>query len=152
MHEEHLGTAPEGGAFGIRSIVEDKDGYFWICNTNYKYKILPDSNDVYEQLKSLNYKKERVAINKNDEVLYFMSMLLDDKGNLWMVNNDGVWKNNSQELVPFFIKDGKNDISPTSINKDNQGDLWLGTQSDGIYKYNGMIFEKATFNKEDSSH
>ena len=151
MHEEHLGTAPGGGAFGIRSIVEDKDGYFWICNTSYKYKILPDSKGEDMQLKPLNYKKEKGVINKNEEVLYFMSMLLDDKGNLWMLNNDGVWKNNGQELVQFFIKDGKSDISPSSIYKDNKGDLWFGTRMDGIYKYNGVIFEKAVFNKKDNS-
>jgi ligand-binding sensor domain-containing protein len=146
MHEEHLGTTPEGGAFGIRSIIEDKEGCFWICNTNYKYKILPDSNSNDKQLTLLNYKREKGVIDKNEEVLYFMSMVLDNKGILWMVNNDGVWKNNGQELVQFFINDGKSDISPSSVYKDNKGDLWFGTRSDGIYKYNGMIFEKAKFN------
>jgi streptogramin lyase len=81
-----------------------------------------------------------------------MSMLLDDKGNLWMVSRDGIWKNNGQELEQFFIKDGKIDISPFSIYEDNKGDLWFGTQSDGIYKYNGVSFEKVVFNKKDSSH
>lgn len=142
MHEAHLGSLPEGGAFGIRSIIEDKDGYFWICNTSYKYKILPDSKGDDKQLKRLNYKKEKGVINKNEAVLYFMSMLLDDKGNLWMVNADGVWKNNGQELVPFFIQDGKSDLSPSSIYKDHQGALWFGTQKNGIYKYNGKTFEK----------
>ena len=152
MHEEHLGSTPGGGSFGIRSIVEDKEGYFWICNTNYKYKILPDSIGDDEPLKVLNYKREKGVIHKNEEVLYFMSMILDDKGNLWMINNDGVWKNNGQELVKFFVKDGESDISPSSAYKDNNGDLWFGTRRDGIYIYNGKVFEKATFNSNDSSH
>jgi len=151
MHEEHLGTMSEGGAFGIRSIIEDKDGYFWICNTNYKYKMLPDDKGDDKELKTLNYKKEKGVTNKNDEVLYFMSMLLDDSGILWMLNNDGVWKNNGQELIPFFIKDGESDISPASIYKDNKGILWFGTRSHGIYKYDGTSLEKAVFNKKDGN-
>jgi ligand-binding sensor domain-containing protein len=152
MHEEHLGTSPEGGAFGIRSIIEDKDGYFWICNTNYKFKMLPESKDDDEQLKSLNYEREKGVVDEHDETLYFMSMVLDDNGILWMVNGDGMWKNNGQELVQFFINDGKSDISPTSVCKDDKGDLWFGTESDGIYKLDGGVFEKAVFNENDSQH
>ncbi len=148
MHEEHLGTSPEGGAFGIRSIIEDQDGYFWICNTNYKFKILPDSEDADEQLKSLNYEREKGVVDEHDETLYFMSMVLDDKGILWMVNGDGMWTNNGQELVQFFIKDGKKEISPTSVYKDDQGDLWFGTESDGVYRYDGVVFEEVVFQKK----
>jgi ligand-binding sensor domain-containing protein len=142
MHEEHLGTTPEGGAFMILSIMEDKDGYFWICNTKYKYKILSENVDENERLTLLKYDIEKGIVNPNDEVQYFMSMLTDDIGNLWMVNTDGVWRHNGKDLVQFYIKYGGRNISPSSVSKDNLGILWFGTKKDGLYKYNGGIFEK----------
>ena len=141
MYEEHLGTVPEGGNFGIRSITEDKDGFFWICNTNYKYKILPDSI-VNTELQAINYTREKAIAKDQKDAQYFMGMVPDNNGNLWMINDDGVWQNNGKELTQFYIKDDGVEISPRSIFKDNQGTLWFGTRKNGIYKYNGKEFEK----------
>lgn len=33
-------------------------------------------------------------------------------------------------------------LSLFSINKDNRGDLWLGTHEAGAYRFNGKTFEK----------
>lgn len=145
MNEEHLGTMPNGGAFGIRSIVEDKNGFFWICNTSYKYKILSDSiNDASPAL--INYKREKGITDTKKEVQYFMAMVTDNKGDLWMVNVDGTWRSNGKSLKQVFIKDNEADISPTSVYKDKQGTLWFGTNKQGIYKYNGKTFEKFQLN------
>ena len=37
MYEDDLTYVPNGGTFGIRSIFEDKEGSFWICNTRQKF-------------------------------------------------------------------------------------------------------------------
>lgn len=142
MFEKHLTETPEGGSFGIRSIIEDKDGYIWICNPKYKYRILPDSTNSNE-LKPINYKREFGIESKELESLYSMSMTLDNDGNLWMVTYDnGVWRSNGTELIHYPIKDGETDVLLFSIYKDNQGVLWLGTHNAGVYKYNGKTFEK----------
>jgi ligand-binding sensor domain-containing protein len=152
MYEEHLGTTPEGGSFGIRSIMEDEKGYFWIANTNYKYKILPINGGEAPSLSLLNYQKEKGINAQNDTSLYAMSMFIDIEGNQWITNNDGVWRSNENKLTPFFIKDSNRSISPSSVYQDNQGDFWLGTKTDGIYKYDGVDFKKVLFNKKDTSH
>jgi ligand-binding sensor domain-containing protein len=141
MHEEHLGTTSEGGNFGIRSIAEDKDGYMWICNTSYKYKILPDTN-VDMNLNPIKYKREKGITNNDKKTEYFMGITPDDNENLWMINGDGLYLNNGEELIQFFIHDGERNISPTSFFKDNQGVFWLGTDKFGIYTYDGDTFEK----------
>ena len=141
MYEEYLGTTQDGGNFGIRSIAEDKDGFFWICNSKYKYKILPVSEGNFDH-NLIDYKREEGIVGDDKEVLYFMGIVADDNGYLWMINEDGVWQNNGKELIQFFIKDRGEEISPTSIYKDNQGIIWFGTQKNGIYKYNGIVFEK----------
>ena len=142
MYERHLTETPQGGSFGIRSIIEDKDGYIWICNPKYKYKILPDNTNSNE-LKPINYQREFGVISEELESLYFMSMTMDNNGDLWMVTYDnGVWRNNGTELIHYPIKDGDTDVLLFSIYKDNQGTLWLGTHNAGVYKYTGESFEK----------
>lgn len=151
MYENQLTETPEGGDFGIRSIAEDQDGNYWICNANYKYTLLPNNIEGSE-LKSINYRRQIGIENNEKEVLYFISMETDSNGDLLMLTyENGVWRNNGKELIQFFIKNGERDISPSSIYKDKQGKLWFGTQNDGIYRYNGMTFEKFKPNNK-SSH
>ncbi|MEJ6614827.1 MAG: two-component regulator propeller domain-containing protein [Saprospiraceae bacterium] len=143
MYENHLTEIPGGGDFGIRSMIEDEDGNYWICNANYKYTLLP-CDSVNDGLQSINYKRKVGIENIEKEDLYFYSMETDHNGNLLMFAKEyGLWLNNGNELIQFFVKDGEQNIPPTSIYKDNQGILWFGTSKYGIYKYNGITFEKS---------
>ena len=51
MYERELTETPGGGSFGIRSIMEDKHGKFWINNTGQRFVISPEPGEV-------QYKKE----------------------------------------------------------------------------------------------
>lgn len=140
MYENQLTETPGGGAFGIRSIAEDSEGNYWICNANYKYTLLP--NDTGNStLKTMNYQRQTgIEDNKG---LYFLSMLSDDNGDMWMLTYDqGVWRNDGKTLEQVFIEPKEMRILPTSMYKDRQGNLWFGTSKQGIYKYNGKTFEK----------
>lgn len=145
MYEKHLMETPEGGAFGVRSIIEDKDGFIWICNSAYKYKILPDSVEGAQPF-PINYKREKGIGNGEKEAEYFMAMIKDKNGDLWMVNSDGVWRNSENKLTHFPIKNGEKNIPVSSVYKDNHGSIWIGTQGNGSYKYNGKTFEKFKIN------
>ncbi len=140
MYENQLTETPGGGAFGIRSIAEDGKGNYWICNANYKYTLLPNDT-TSSTLKSMNYQRQ-IGIEDN-KGLYFLSILSDDNGDMWMLTYDqGVWRNNGKTLEPVFIKYNGVKILPTSMYKDRQGNIWLGTSKQGIYIYNGKTFEK----------
>lgn len=146
LYERQLTETSDGGSFGIRSIIEDKDGYFWFCNTRYRYDILP-GNSGRNGTDYMNYKKEDGIgySNGNGEkdFPYFMSITEDNNGDLWMATyDDGVWRNNGKELIHYPIKDGDTDVLLFSIYKDSQGVIWLGTHNAGVYKYNLSSFEK----------
>ncbi len=146
MYEKHLTLIEGGGSFGIRSIIEDKDGKFWFCNTSYRYNILPGlMHDADKYL--INYTREKgiddlkTAEGKN--MIYFMSVVKDDHENLWMLTYEqGVWRYDGEHIIHYPIKAGSEDLKLFSIYKDKQGDLWLGTHEAGAYKFNGKSFER----------
>lgn len=149
LYEDHLTQAPNGGSFGIRSILEDKDGTFWFCNTRYRYKIKPDIK--YDAGKSLiQYERENgidgvKSVDGNDYI-YFLSVVEDNKGDLWMATyTEGVWKYDGKKMTQYPVKKGSKDITLFTIYKDRKGDLWLGTHESGVYKFNGESFEEFKF-------
>jgi ligand-binding sensor domain-containing protein len=146
LYEDHLTNAPNGGSFGIRSILEDKKGKFWFCNTSYRYNIF---NDIISHNGKvlIKYEKEKgiegiKAVDGTDNV-YFLSIVEDNNGDLWMATyNEGVWRYNGKQVTHYAVKDGAKDITIFSIYKDKKGELWLGTHETGAYKFNGKTFEK----------
>ncbi len=146
LYEGHLTNTPDGGSFGIRSIVEDAKGQYWFCNTRYRYNISPDS--IKENGKLLiPYEKEKgmdgIKSAAGDNYVYFMSAIKDKAGNLWMATyNQGAWKYDGGKATHYPIKDGTKDVTLFSIYEDRQGEIWLGTHETGAYKFNGTTFEK----------
>lgn len=143
-YEEQLQKTKSGGDFGMRSIFEDSNGFFWFNNTRYRYEILPNNE---KEVNYLEYKKENGVgyINEENQIEfpYFMSMTEDNNGDLWMATySDGVWRNNGKELLNYPVKDGETEVLLFSIYKDKQGTLWLGTHNAGVYKFNGKSFMK----------
>ncbi len=146
LYENHLTETPEGGAFGIRSIIEDKDGYFWFCNSRYRYDILPESSRN-DGISKLNYRKEKgmgyPLKDGETDFPYFMSIVEDKQGDLWMATySEGVYRYNGEKLIHYPLKDGDTDVLLFSIYKDRQAKLWLVSHNAGIYVYNGSSFEK----------
>jgi Two component regulator propeller len=146
MYEDHLSNIGNDRSFGIRSIIEDKNGDFWFCNTRYRYNIGPGST-MKGSTDWIDYRRKTgVGISKvgrNDEYPYFMSVAEDDHGDLWMASfSDGVFRYDGAQLVHYPVKDGDRDITLYSIYKDNQGDLWLGTHQGGAFKFSGQAFGK----------
>jgi ligand-binding sensor domain-containing protein len=144
MYEDDLTIAPSGGTFGIRSIFEDKEGSFWICNTWHRYIF-----DFAKTAKSdrLQYQKTNgignARIFDGDEYVYFSYIVEDKSGNIWLTTWDkGVYKYDGKIITNYAVKDGKKDVNLVSMYKDNHGDLWLGTPDNGVFKFNGTSFER----------
>ncbi len=137
--EKELTTLPDGRVPGVRSMIQDKDGYFWLSNFYSKYKINPDLPKGYERLKAVDIPSEIGA----DKILYFNSGISGHDGNLWMTTyHGGVWKYDGNTLSNFEINNGTENVLLISIFQDNKGTIWLGTHNDGVYKQKGDHFEK----------
>ncbi|MFK8037371.1 MAG: two-component regulator propeller domain-containing protein [Crocinitomicaceae bacterium] len=142
--EKELSTLPDGRVPGVRSMIQDKDGYYWLSNFYSKYKINPDLPKGYKKVKAVDLPEE---ITK-DKILYFTSGITDEKNNLWMTTyGGGVWKYDGKTLSNYKIHNGKEEVLLICIYQDNNGTIWLGTNNDGVYKRNGTKFEKFEPNK-----
>ena len=145
LYEEHLTTTPEGGAFGFRSILQDKNGDFWINNSRYRFQIQPTST-IKDETLMIDYTREDGVGGINEqfetEYPYFLSIAEDDNSHLWMVTyDDGVWRYDGQTLVQYPVKKEGKTVLLFSIYKDKEGGLWLGTHEEGVYKFDGKGFE-----------
>ncbi|MBI2271938.1 MAG: hypothetical protein HYU69_16480 [Bacteroidetes bacterium] len=129
-----------GPANGVRSIIEDKDGYFWF-NTMYRYNIYGNKTDkqsFYSREKSIG----SLDGKNNGSLNEYLSIAKDNNNELWIATyHDGIWRY-GPNIVHYPVKDGAKDITVFSIYKDNNGDLWLATHETGVYKFNGQTFER----------
>jgi ligand-binding sensor domain-containing protein len=134
----------EGPAPGVRSMFVDREGNFWFSsNISYKYKVSQNNASVepdgleYKQLKGIDTSGKQKLPN------YFMAIVEDDQGDIWMATYDeGVWKYDGKKVTHYPITDKNTDVLIFTIYKDNAGDLWLGTHNAGAMKFNGRTFER----------
>ncbi|MFK8008230.1 MAG: two-component regulator propeller domain-containing protein [Saprospiraceae bacterium] len=138
--EKELSTLPDGRVPGVRSMLEDKDGYFWLSNFVSKYKIIDQDGTIeYEKLKGVDLSKGYFK----SRLPYFNSGLSDNNGDLWMTTyTGGVWKYDGKELFNFSVKDGDTEALLICIYQDHQGVLWVGTDNVGVFKFDGKTFVK----------
>lgn len=139
ISEQELTILEDGRAPGIRSMVQDKEGNFWLSNILYRYRIREEGDKTtYEKLKGIESTDEQ----KTMKFPYFISSLIDHKNqDLWMVTySQGVWRYDGEKLLNYVVKDGESDVLLACIYQDREGNLWLGTQSAGVYRFNGASF------------
>ena len=140
--EEDVTEFRDGGANGVRSITEDKNGDFWF-NTEKRYSIYDSStlksNQFYTRHGSIGSLDGKSTTGLNE----YLSTVKDHENNLWFVTyRDGVWKYDGTKITHYQVQENSKNIKLFSIYKDKKGDLWLGTHENGAYKFNGSTFEK----------
>lgn len=141
ISEEDVTELHSGPANGVRSITEDKDGYFWF-NTIYRYNVYGDNikkQTFYSREKGIGSLDGKKDGNLNE----YLSIVKDNNNELWMATYaDGVWRYDGKQVTHYLVQDNGKNITLFSIYKDIQGELWLGTHKTGAYKFNGTAFEK----------
>lgn len=128
-----------GGANGVRSIIEDKEGYFWF-NSEYRYNVFDTTTNkgiFYERLKSIGNLDGKKDSNLNE----YLSITKDNDNNLWIATyRNGVWKYDGNRVTHYSVKENSKDILLFYIYKDNSGNIWLGTHENGLWKLSGDTF------------
>lgn len=142
ISEPDLTELHGGPANGVRSIIEDREGYFWF-NSEYRYKVLDrktiGTEPFYEKHKSIGSLDGNKAGNMNE----YLSITKDNDNNLWIATyRNGVWKYDGKEIRHYSIQENGKDINLFYIYNDKIGNIWLGTHQNGIWKLKEEVFKK----------
>jgi ligand-binding sensor domain-containing protein len=111
--EEDVTELHNGPANGVRSIIEDRDGYFWF-NTMYRYKVY-DTNIALKNNTPFYSREKSVGSfdGKNDGVLNeYLSIAKDNNNELWIATyRNGIWHYSGKKITHYPVKDGTKDIT-----------------------------------------
>ncbi|MEZ6234778.1 MAG: two-component regulator propeller domain-containing protein [Phycisphaerales bacterium] len=133
----------QNSSFGVRSIVEDQDGRFWLSNTVRRFA--EDQNAAADPA-APRYREEPGIATDADPYSVFMSTVRDEHGVLWMATlGKGVFRYDGTVWTHFPVTHDDKPIWVYSIYRDEHNALWLGTHEHGVYKLNGSRFERVRF-------
>jgi ligand-binding sensor domain-containing protein len=138
----------ENDAFGVRGIVEDADGKFWLSNTMFRFVEVPNPPMIQDAAPSeyAHYRKEKSFGTEADGYSAFVSSAKDKGGHLWLAIMGGAaYRNDGTNWTQFLVlHEGK----PTwihAIDRDREDRMWVVSNERGIYRFDGGKFEKAKF-------
>lgn len=145
IKEKELSVLDDGRVPAVRSIIQDKDGYYWLSNSlsRYRFYWVDMSADgpghwAYEKTKGMTAGPDRMSF------AYFMSAVTDDEtGDLWMLTySDGMWRYDGEQLFHYPITHEGKDVLLFTMFKDREGGIWLGSHNAGGFRFNGEAFER----------
>lgn len=130
----------ENGSFGVRSIVEDQGGKFWLSNSLSRFA---EDHEADAEPNTSRYRKEPGLATDADPYSVFMSSVRDEDGVLWIATlGKGVFRYDGAVWTHFPVTHDDEPIWVYSIQRDRQGALWLGTHEHGAYRFDGAKFER----------
>ncbi len=131
----------ENGSFGVRSIVEDKDGKFFFSNFVSRYAEETPPPDRPPQ--QARYRKEPGIATDADPYSTFVSSLRDKDGVLWIATlGGGVFRYDGTAWAHYPVTHEGKPMWVYQLSMDRQGYLWLGTQGHGVYRMDGESFKR----------
>ena len=126
--------------------------FFHLDKNNYLWLITLDANNQIESYRYKDYLEE-ITPPPSIDPSRLSAFFEDNGGNFWLINpvrNELYqWMEGpgSSEVKVFTEKTGIDFSSIRSICQDNEGNIWFGSDGNGIYKYGGTKFISFASNK-----
>ena len=121
-HIQPVATASKSELM-IQDILESKTGKIWVATKNEGILFYNDKTDALEKLNNKVFKK----VESND----FRALSIDEKGNLWMGANDGIYIYDTNKEVKL-VSEQQNISKVKSLYTDSSGSVWVGTYYGGL--------------------
>ena len=143
--EDELTELEDGPSLGLRGIVEDEDGTFWLGNLLHRYDVRPSAASSEDGAPW--YRREPGPVDAEAPDVgnaYFMSGLRDRHGVTWTATYaQGVWSYDGAQLTHHPVRDEKGDVVTLfSIHEDRDGVLWVGSHAAGAWRLVDGRFER----------
>lgn len=127
------------GGTAVRGIVQDARGALWFATDG--------GVSRYEVGKFTNYTKKD---GLSDESLW--SILCDKSGAIWVGTQEGVCRFDGKRFESFSlprvkVENPESRFTPKvvfAMREDRDGNLWFGTDGEGVHRYDGESFQSFT--------
>lgn len=127
------------GGTAVRGIVQDAGGALWFATDG--------GVSRYEAVKFTNYTKKD---GLSDDSLW--SILCDKSGTIWVGTQEGVCRFNGKRFEAFplprvKVEHPESRFTPKvvfAMREDRDGNLWFGTDGEGVHRYDGKSFKSFT--------
>ena len=115
----------------ITVMAEDNNGTLYAMGFNHNIYILRkgDANFGYEQL----YLPGSYVFTSAMKLLSDRNLFISSFANNMLIINTENWKIETVDILEFIKKSV---VVPTVVFEDAQGDIWIGTLIDGLFRYN----------------
>ncbi len=137
----------------ITSLLLDSKGRFWVGTWGRGvFQVKFNDNGTINRFEEIpiNYEKPNKYYNSFNNINQIYE---DKKGNIWLATYKGIHLlvNNNFEYVDFYVNgevpESMSDENAKTILEDSDGQLWIGTSSNGLYK---IDIDKVLMNPTDS--
>lgn len=141
LHEPDLSQIPGGGSLGIRGILEDADGAFLISNNRQRFRV-EQQDSARDGFRHIRYSKvPGPGSLQPKDFTYFQGILRDTSGGIWMTTfGDGIWMLRNDSMLHLPVKAGDREARIVTIAKNRAGEVLLGTENAGVYRFDGQGF------------
>jgi signal transduction histidine kinase/ligand-binding sensor domain-containing protein len=111
----------------INGIVQDRQRFLWIATWDGLNRYDGCSFKVYKTIEG-----DSTSISSNG----VRSLTVDNKGRMWIlcINGINVYDSKKDKFIRFYINNEKSATFIMNILPDSKGTLWVGTQSEGLWK------------------
>jgi ligand-binding sensor domain-containing protein/signal transduction histidine kinase len=115
----------------VRAILEDRSGHLWVATSSGVLQLSRSHGDTFEVSRHL----------LRDHLVN--GLYEDRSGDMWIAARGGMTRVSGNRLTTFGPKVGF-PTDPLSICSDRSGNLWIGTNGDGLVRMRGDRFEILT--------
>jgi ligand-binding sensor domain-containing protein len=108
----------------VRSILQTGDGYLWIATE--------EGLSRYDGVKFTTFDESNTPAISNN---YIFEVFEDSRRNLWISTRSGLIFYKNGRFSPFRHGDVFSSHVVQTVLEDGEGNLWIGTDGDGLFKY-----------------
>ncbi|HEC44737.1 MAG TPA: hybrid sensor histidine kinase/response regulator [Bacteroides sp.] len=128
----------------IKSIKEDREGNIWVSTSSGFNIINPETGRIKHFL--------TVTDEENNEIRLNVESTTDDsRGNNWICSRTGLYMLIDDKITPYPLKSSGNtneDIWTRELMEDKEGNLWIATERNGVFRLNYSTNEITNYRQE----